>query len=248
MLSNDPSKRLQATEDLANWVRTDLISDRHPFHLAYFDLGLREAMLFRLSEEGSIDCFPPDRPHEAVLFIQRILKGPIPRMKGSQGQLLQSGGYRDFEEYLGPHVASCLDEQGDVDGVRLDAVLDEIPDLELLREFPGTLVKGIDSIVPVVLHTVSPAFPVTVDWEWLKSGVRALFESGDHRPAVIFNQDGTLGTGRVMGIGKFLSPITDPDVEVYLLDETSARSIAMKMTWEKVKDFYAERSRHCVST
>lgn len=51
-----------------------------------------------------------------------------------------------------------------------------------------------------------------------------------------------------MGIGKFLSPITDPDVEVYLLDETSARSIAMKMTWEKVKDFYAERSRHCVST
>lgn len=242
MLSNDPSRRLRATEDLANWVLTDLISDRHPFHQACFDLGLREAMLFRLSEEGSIDCFPPDRPHEAALLIRRILKGAIPRMKGSQGQLLQSAGYRDFEEYLAPHVASCLDEQGDVDGVRLDAVLDEIPDRELLRAFPGTLVKGIDSIVPVVLHTVSPAFPVTVDWEWLKSGVRALFESGDHRPAVIFNQDGTVGTGRMMGIGKFLSPITDPDVEVYLLDETSARNIAMKMTWEEVKDFYAKRS------
>lgn len=242
MLSNDPSKRLQATEDLANWVRTDLISDRHPFHQACFVLGLREAMLFRLSEEGSIHRFPPDRPHEAALLIRRILKGAIPRMKGSQGQLLQSAGYRDLEEYLAPHLASCLDGRGDVDGVRLDAVLDEILDLELLRAFPGTLVKGIDSIVPVVLHTVSPAFPVTVDWEWLKSGVRALFESGDHRPAVIFNQDGTVGTGRILGIGKFLSPITDPDVEVYLLDETSARSIAMKMTWEKVKDFYAERS------
>lgn len=242
MLSNDPSRRLQATEDLANWVRTDLISDRHPFHQACFDLGLREAMLFRLSEEGSIDCFPPDRPRAAALLIRRILKGAILRMKGSQGQLLQSAGYRDFEEYLAPHLASCLDKQGDVDGVRLDAVLDEVPDLELLRAFPGTLVKGIDSIVPVVLHTVSPAFPVTVDWEWLKSGVRALFESGDHRPAVIFNQDGTVGTGRILGIGKFLSPITDPDVEVYLLDETSARNIAMKMTWEKVKHFYAKRS------
>ena len=72
--------------------------------------------------------------------------------------------------------------------------------------------------------------------------VRALFESGDHRPAVIFNQDGTVGTGRMMGIGKFLSPITDPDVEVYLLDETSARNIAMKMTWEEVEGFYAKRS------
>lgn len=242
MLSNDPSRRLQATEDLASWVRADLISDRHPFHQACFDLGLREAMLFRLSEEGSLDRFPPDQPHEAALLIRSILKGAIPRMKGSQGQLLQSAGYRDFEEYLAPHLASCLDEQGDVDGARLDAMLDEIPDLELLRAFPGTLVKGIDSIVPVVLHTVSPAFPVTIDWEWLKSGVRALFESGDHRPAVIFNQDGTVGTGRMMGIGKFLSPITDPDVEVYLLDETSARNIAMKMTWEEVEGFYAKRS------
>lgn len=242
MLSNDPTKRLQAAEDLANWVRTDLISDRHPFHQACFNLGLCEAMLFRLSEEGSIDCVPSDQPHEAAVLIRRILKGAILRMRGSQGQLLQSAGYRDFEEYLTPHLASYMDEQGDVDGVRLDAVLDEIPDLELLRAFPSTLVKGIDSIVPVVLHTVSPAVPVTVDWEWLKSGVRALFESGDHRPAVIFNQDGTVGTGRIMGIGKFLSPITDPDVEVYLLDETSARNIAMKMTWEEVKDFYAERS------
>jgi len=92
--------------------------------------------------------------------------------------------------------------------VRLEVVLDEIPDLELLSAFAGTLVTGIDSIVPVVLHTVSPASPATVDWEWLKSGVRALFEAGDHRPAVIFNQDGTVGTGRIMGIGKFLSPIT----------------------------------------
>lgn len=57
--------------------------------------------------------------------------------------------------------------------------------------------------------------------------MRALFESGDHRPAVIFNQDGKVGTGRILEIGKFLSPITDPDVEVYLLDETSARNIAM---------------------
>ncbi|MGF6667201.1 hypothetical protein [Pseudomonas monsensis] len=243
MLSNDPSRRLQATEDLANWVRTDLIGERHPFHLACFDLGFREAMFFRLSEEGGIDRFPSDRPHEAASLIRRILKGAIPRMKGSQGQLLQSAGYGEFEVYLAPHLASCLGEQGDVESVRLDAVLDEISDLELLRAFPGTLVKGIDSIVPVVLHTVSSAFPVTVDWEWLKSGVRALFEAGDHRPAVIFRQDGTVGSGRMMGIGKLLPPIRDPEEEVYLLDETSARNIAIRMTWDEVKDFYAKRSK-----
>lgn len=243
MLSNDPSRRLQATEDLANWVRTDLIGERHPFHQACFDLGFREAMFFRLSEEGSIDRSSPERPREAAALIRRLLKETIPRMKNSQGQLLQSAGYRNFEEYLAPHLAYCLDGQGRMDEQLLHAMLGEIPDVELLRAFSGILVKGIDSVIPVVLHTVSPTFPVTVDWEWLKSGVRALFEAGDHRPAVIFCQDGSVGSGRIMGIGMSLPPIMDPDLEVYLLDETSARNMVTKMTWEEVKGVYtAKRS------
>lgn len=58
-LSRDPAKRFDATVELAQWVRTDLISKRHPFHQACFDLGYRHAMLFNLLAEQSISRDAP---------------------------------------------------------------------------------------------------------------------------------------------------------------------------------------------
>lgn len=87
----------------------------------------------------------------------------------------------------------------------------------------------------------SASLSVTCGWQWLKYGVRALLEAGDHCPAVIFSQDGRVGSGRLEGVFRFFFPITDPDAHVYLVDKSSARNIAMKMSWEEFKDFYAKR-------
>lgn len=40
-----------------------------------------------------------------------------------------------------------------------------------------------------------------------------------------------------------LSPISNPEVEVYVLDESSAMNVAIKMTWSEVKEFHAKRSQ-----
>lgn len=240
MLSDDPAKRLEATEELAQWVRTDLISERHPFHQACFDLGYRHALLFNLLSEQAIDHLSPDEPRAAASIVRSILKGALSRAEGSQGQVFQSSGFHQFIAFLELHLGSDIN-LGDDEAVSVS--IDAIADEELLSGFSGAIVKGVDSIIPVVLHTTRSPFPVRVDWEWLKSGIKALFESGDHCPAVIFSQDGMVGTGRLEPPFRLVSPISDPNVEAYVLDESSARSICIKMTWDEVKEFHAKRSQ-----
>jgi len=240
MLSNQPTKRLKATEELAQWVRTDLISKRHPFHQACFDLGYRHALLFNLLSEQAIDRLSPDEPRAAAFIVRNILKGVLSRAEDSQGQMFQSPGFLEFMAFLKPHLSSGIDL---ADDAAVSAVIDAIADKELLSGFCGEIIRGVDSIIPVVLHTTRPPFPARVDWEWLKSGIKALFENGDHCPAVIFSQDGMVGTGRLEVPFRLVSPISDPDVEVYIVDESAARIIAIKMTWDEVKHFHAKRSQ-----
>jgi len=240
MLSNDPAKRLESTEGLAQWVRTNLISKRHPFHQACFDLGYRHALLFNLLSEQAIDCLSSDEPRAAAYIVRSILKGALSRAEGSQGQVFQSSGFLQLIAFLEPHLGSGINLEDDRS---VSAAIDAIANEELLLGFSGAILKGVDSIIPVVLHTTRPPFPARVDWEWLKSGIKALFENGDHCPAVIFSQDGMVGSGRLERPFRLGSPISDPDVEVYVLDESSARTIAIKMTWVEVKEFHAKRSQ-----
>lgn len=240
MLSNDPAKRLKATDDLAQWVRADLISKQHPFHQKCFDLGYHHALLFSLLSEQAINSLGTDEPRVAACIVRSILRGVLSRAKGSQGQMFESSGFLEFMAFLEPHLGSNIELAGEeAVNVAINAIADE----ELLSGFAGPIVKGVDSIIPVVLHTTRSSFPVRVDWEWLKSGIKALFESGDHCPAVIFSQNGMVGSGRLKQPFRLVSSISDPNVEVYVLDESSVMNIAIKMTWDEVKEFHAKRSQ-----
>lgn len=239
MLSNDPGIRLKATEELAQWFRADLISNRHPFHQACFDLGYRHALLFNLMSEQAVDRVNPDELRAAARTVRSVLKGVLSRAEGCQGQVFQSDSFQQFMAFLEPHLGPEIDLE---DSESVSAAIDVIDDEELLLGFPGTIVAGVNSIIPVVLHTPRPPFPARVDWEWLKAGIKALYEAGDHCPAVIFGQDGMVGAGRLEKPFRLVSPISDPDMEVYVVDESSAMAIAIKMTWDEVKDFYANRS------
>ncbi|MCK9744739.1 hypothetical protein [Pseudomonas syringae] len=240
MLSNDPAKRMEATEELAQWVRTDLISERHPFHQACFDLGYRHALLFSLISEQAIDRLSAGEIGAAASIARNILKGTLARADGSQGKAFQSEGFLRLMEFLEPQLGSKVHH---ADSEAVNVSIDTITAEVLLSQFSDVIVNGVDSIIPVVLHTTRPPFPVWVDWECLKSGVKALFENGDHCPAVVFSQDGVVGTGRLEHPFRNRSPINNPEIEVYVIDESSAMNIVMKMTWNEVKEFHAKRSQ-----
>lgn len=237
-LSSDPSKRLEATQELVFWVRDSLITSQHPFHQACFDLGCKHAFLFNLLDEHALNHVDKDDCRRAASIVRALLKGVLSRAEGSQGEVFRTNDFLQFKAFF------ALDQDHEID-LKSEAValmVDKCDDDEVLSAFPDILVKGIDSVIPVVLHTTRPPFPARVDWEWLKGGVRALHESGDHCPAIIFSQNGTVGSGRLDSPYRVVSPISDPEVEVYVVDESSAMNVVMKMSWEKVKEFHATRS------
>lgn len=240
VLSRDPAKRVQATVELAQWISTDLISNRHPFHQACFDLGYRHAWLFNLLAAQHADQADPSDYEAAASITRNIVKALLSRAEGSQGQMFQSAGFVDFMAFLDPYFDDGINLGN---AQEINQVIEAIPTDVLLASFPFSVVKGADSIIPVVLHKTRAPFPVLVDWEWLKGGIRALFESGDHCPAIVFSQDGMVGSCRLVEPFRLLSPISDPEIEVYVLDESSAMNIAIKMTWNEVKEFHAKRSQ-----
>jgi hypothetical protein len=238
VLSNDPYQRFQATQDLADWVSADLIGGRHPFHQACFDLGFREALLFTLGVNAAAEMLPSEQLTHVALLVRKLLKGALRHNHSSQGRALQRPAYIALVEYLKPYI-NLVDDPSDEE---IDAAVDAMDNHRIIESFPDEIVKGIDSIVPVVLHTARPAYPGVVDWEWLQSGARAMFEAGDLWPAVILTQDGMIGSGYLEeGLKRCLVPVSDPAVEVYVLDESSRLSITVKKTWPELKEFYLAR-------
>lgn len=238
-LSSEPSKRFEAAQELANWVTSYLIGPHHPLHQACFELGYRHAIVFDLLEEGSRRHLQSTGAGEAAVLVRQILVVVIGRAEGNQGQVFSSENYLRFMGFLEPYMSLEMDRKNEVE---ISDAIGAIDDDVLLSGFPSLIVEGMDSIIPVVLHTTKAPFHGEVDWEWLKSGVKALFESGDHCPAIIFSQDGTIGSGRLQEPFRIVSPISNPETEVYVIDESSRLSIAIKMSWDEVIEFHAKRS------
>ena len=76
-----------------------------------------------------------------------------------------------------------------------------------------------------------------IDWDWLKAGAKASFEAGYRWHAIILSQNGTIGGGRLdEKLTRLLTQISNPDTEVYFLNETAAFSSAVKITWTELRE------------
>lgn len=230
-LTNAPEKRLQAAEEMRRWIFSHLLGDDHPFHQHCFELGCSGPFLFgdlalRLGYQL------PREPREQMLAeLREIMKRAIPQVATSVGYQVRSDAYEAFADYLSPYldIEHCHDETS------VRAAVDAMPDDELLAQFPMEILKGIDSIIPVVFHQAKAVQIAAVDWDWLKAGIRALYDAGNHHGAVIRHLDGTIGTGCVdKGMASVLEPISAPSEEVYFYDNLAGHALLAKVTWQKL--------------
>ncbi|MCC8592694.1 hypothetical protein [Xanthomonas euvesicatoria] len=236
-LSNRSEQRLERLQELVDWVALDLIGSDHPAHQACFEIGFSNALLFDWIEDGAADPYAGPAATEAAKSARRVLEFALKQADGSQGQAFKSAPFLDLVELVG-----LADGEAKNCGESVGSLTAKLDDQRLLESFASVVLPGIDSIIPRVMHTVRAPFHTLVDWDYLKSGVRALFESGVRHPAVLFAQDGTIGTGQMSSPFNMGSPVADPSVEVYVLDMSAASAIAIKMTWDKVEEFHAKRS------
>ncbi|WP_017911280.1 hypothetical protein [Xanthomonas sp. SHU 166] len=236
-LTSRPELRLQRLEQLVEWVALELIGSKHPAHQACFEIGFSHALVFNWIEDADPDPYGGPDAADAAKSARRILEFALSQAEGSQGKAFCSPSFLELIDLAG--LGECNTEGWRESGGVLTAKLD---DQMLLDSFASIVLPGIDSIIPRVLHTMLRPFQALVDWEYFKSGVMAMFESGIKHPAVIFAQDGTIGTGQLEWPLIIGSPVQDPELEVYALDMSAASAVAIKMTWEEVEAFHAKRS------
>ncbi|MDZ4193801.1 MAG: hypothetical protein U1D65_17565 [Pseudomonas sp.] len=230
-LTNDPEKRLQAAEAMRRWIFSHLLGNDHPFHQHCFELGCSGPFLFG-DLASRLGYQLPREPREQMLGeLREIMKRAIPQVATSVGYQVRSDAYEAFADYLSPYldIEHCHDEMS------VRAAVDAMPDDELVAQFPMEILKGIDSIIPVVFHQAKAVQIAAVDWDWLKAGIRALYDAGNHHGAVIRYLDGTIGTGCVdKGMASVLEPISAPSEEVYFYDNLAGHALLAKVTWQKL--------------
>ncbi|EMX8445578.1 TPA: hypothetical protein ACKP9T_001578 [Pseudomonas aeruginosa] len=230
-LTNNTEKRLQAAEAMRLWIFSHLLGDDHPVHQHCFELGCSGPFLFGdLALQLGYQL--PQEPRDQMLGeLREIMKRVISQVASSVGYQVRSDSYKAFADYLSPYldIGSCHDETS------VKTAVDAMPDDELIAQFPTEILKGVDSIVPVVFHHAK-AIPISaVDWDWLKAGIRALYNAGNQHGAVIRHLDGTIGTGCVdRGMTGLLAPISNPSEEVYFYDNLAGHAIMAKITWQKL--------------
>lgn len=227
-ISDRPEKRVQATADLITWVHEHLIGNEHRTHQTCFLLGRYGAPFFSEWFEGEgMRLLTTERQQQLVLAAKRLI-----------GEILITAEKKAFSQNcnaldrLRKLVLQNNVSPDDADDIALKQSLDSLPEDTLLENIITIVIPALDSVTPVVAHTVSPMPDLEIDWDQLKAGVRAAFDAGHRWPAVMVSQDGTVGSGYLVEpMTQWLTPIADPKQEVYFLNERAIASMAVKFTW-----------------
>ncbi|CAB3759090.1 hypothetical protein [Paraburkholderia solisilvae] len=229
-LSSARSIRASSVSDLCTWVVDHLIGDDHPVHQQCFELGRWGAIYFSdwldVQEQQTFVHAHADALADPLReMLESLFKITNPfDMEGARTSAL-----RGFLRQVAVTSSSELDAQ--------PSPFHGIPAVDLLSAFRDYGARGLDEIVPAVLHTTGEMPDMALDWDGIRESARRIFEGGCQWPAVLLSQNGRWGVGEVdEQYRKLLLPISDPDVEIYFVDQKAVASFSVKMTWPELRE------------
>ncbi|MDF3838549.1 hypothetical protein P3W85_37290 [Cupriavidus basilensis] len=226
-ISDRPERRLQAVKELSSWVQEHLLGREHRVHQTCFSLGRYGAALFSKWFEGGERLIAEENRQWLTSEVKRL----VGTILLAAEERVPYGNVEALDQLREILVQNNFSPNGNGDA-ELRKSLDGLPGDVLLDATASVVLPALDSVIPVVAHTVAPMPELEVDWDGLKAGVRAAFDAGHRWPAVIVSQDGTVGSGfLVEPMTQFAAPIADPAKEVYFFNEQASASIAVKFTW-----------------
>lgn len=228
-ISSAKGKRTASAMALGDWVEEHLIGAQFPIHQLCFQIGRSGAAFFSpwldrkeqqafVKEHGEKLARPLRSALDILLAEERLLDLDLASMPALCG----------FLNTLRTIAGSDLPDGASPIGI--------IPAEALLAAFMDYGLDGLDEMIPVVLHTVAPLTGIVIDWDGMRQSCRKIFDGGCLWPAVIISQNGSFGVGELHPtLRVMLGPITDPDLEVYFIDEKSAAHFVVKKTWSELE-------------
>lgn len=227
-ISESRKQRRSSTIALAEWTMDHLIGHDHPLHRASFELGRAGAVYFsdRLEDQERVTFLNAHLDELAAALRDLVAAVTVSAMR-SGGGLSQT-----------PILHRLLDSVGVDTGheQRMHSSLASASARGLLAAFRESQGGALDEVVMPVLHRAHPLTGIEVDWAEVKRGIQAIHDGGFLWPTVLLSQNGNFGTGRLStDMTAWLSPIADPQQEVYFLDARASHAMAVKLTWDQLQ-------------
>lgn len=228
-LSTAKDTRASSAASLCTWVMDHLIGDDNVVHQRCFEIGRWGALFF--------SDWLDEREQQAFVHAHaEALANPLREMLGP---LLNSANPFEMDAGRTSALRGFLRQVAITSSADLavhPSPFSAVQAVDLLSAFRDHGARGLDEVVPAVLHTVGQMPDVAIDWDGMQESARKIFESGCKWPAVMLSQNGVWGMGEVdVQFRKLLLPIGDPDVEVYFVDHKAVASFSVKMTWPELR-------------
>lgn len=229
-LRRDYESREKSVAEIVRWILDHLIGEMEPAHQASFYVGYKGAAFFN-EWLGPHTASQVGSKHRTVLadHIKIVLYETLTNCRDISAEVIPVEILR-LLKVLQPGTTADVVR----DAEQLKKLVDTLETDLLLENFRHVVLPAADSQIPAVMDTNSPMPTLDVDWEWLKKGVKQIFDAGERWPAVIIQANGIVASGVLTGHVRVMPPITDPDKEVFFLDEAANFSFAIKVTWEKL--------------
>ncbi len=229
-LSTAPDKRASSIAELCEWGTEHLIGSGHPVHQRCFVLGREGAAFFsEWLDESERRAFLDAHADELADSLREMLVPVLVEVQPFDIEPERTHALRAFLRRIGIHSADALAGQS--------LQIHSISASDLLSAFRDHGGSALDEVVPAVQHTVGELPGLALDWGGIKESIRKIFENGCHWPAVMLSQNGRHGVGMVdEPFRKLLTPVQDPNLEVYFLDQQAVASFWVKMTWSELQN------------
>lgn len=213
---------------LIEWVTSEVLqSDRLHVKLFYLGLNLSHAITAEDLRPSNFRALPTDDE------IQKNLKLT---MKFILENSLENQSYNEAEKLRHTEKAlNILDtplaklKSGDLDlsHTNIDQLFHAIKDTFSIA----------DLTIPAITHLYEELPPMHVDWDTLKQGIDGMYTRGLLYPAICISTNGNIGTASYDNVDyvKFLEPIADTELEVFVMDGSRGIETFRIEKWENVR-------------
>jgi len=116
--------------------------------------------------------------------------------------------------------------------------VESITDTTILNTFEDVFLNILDLTVPEVFHGLTPLPDLSSwikDWEHYKRHLIKRFHEGHKYGCILIQPNGGIGIGVLPKEFQIMTPIEDPEKEVYILNNESGIGLIEKVSWDEVK-------------
>ncbi|QHF06079.1 hypothetical protein [Pseudomonas syringae] len=213
---------------LIKWVVSEILQSDN-FHVKAFYLGLNLAQAVTAEDLRPSNFIQLSKDEQTLnnfrLTTEFILK--FSAETPSYNEAVKNKKISSALNILGITTEGVNNKAIDLSGVDLPKLCEAVKDIFSIA----------DLTIPAITHLFEELPAMHVDWDTLKEGIDGMYNREVRYPAIYISTNGSIGTASYDNVeyAKLFRPLSDTELEVYVMDGSSGFETFRIEKWEDVR-------------